>query len=159
MVASLGLLLLTGCGSDPEPGSDTGSTEGVTFHATTGRRTDAPGAEDFDGVQATVITSQAELDEQWADWEPLGADQPPVEGLGTERSVVLMWAPDHPVGVTNVGLDDGGSVVVSGVREVPGDDCATTAEVTGWTTVVVIEAVPEDPDEPIIEVEQEQVDC
>ncbi len=160
-VAALVLAVVPGCGTDSDTGTGEGTVSGedVSYEVlTTGRRSEAPGGEEINGVQAAVITSQAELDAEWPSWEPLGTDVPAVDGLGTEQSLVLLWAPDHPVRVSDAAVEDG-RAVIEGVREVPGEDCAVTAEVTGWTTVVVMDAVPSTPEDPNLKIEQETLDC
>jgi hypothetical protein len=149
-------IVISGCGpdSDGEVGGGTGSFEVIA----TQRRADPPGGTDIDGVQVAVFTSQEELDSAWPDWEPLATDPPSVDGLDTDRSVVLLWARDHPVRVTGATMEEG-SLVIEGTREVPGPGCFTTDEVTGWTTVVAVQAVPSQPRDPTLDVSSETIDC
>jgi uncharacterized protein (DUF433 family) len=63
---------------------------------------------------------------------------PSVDGLGTDRIVVLVWSDRHDARVDRVVLDDGG-LRVEVTRELPGDGCSSTAEVTAWTTVAAVE--------------------
>ncbi len=72
---------------------------------------------------------------------PRGPEQEPVpsvDGLGTDRIVVLVWSDRHDARVDRVVLDDGG-LRVEVIRELPGDGCSSTAEVTAWTTVAAVE--------------------
>lgn len=68
---------------------------------------------------------------------------PSVEGLGTVRVVVLLWSDRHDARVDRVVLHDG-RLRVEATRELPGDGCSSTAEVTAWTTVAAGEVPPAD---------------
>ncbi len=161
------LAVLVGCGDQTDTGTgpagtgpaDSGSQEQNSFEVlTTGRLAEAPGGEEFDGVHATVLVSEAELDTEWPNWKPLGAKMPTIDGLGTDRSLVLLWAEDHPVRVSHVTTEDG-RLVVEGTREIPGEGCSTTQEVTGWTTVVSTDTVPSEPDDLSLRIDEETIDC
>lgn len=160
VVAVASLLLLGGCGTGRGPAEDGRSRDrGVDFDVeATQRRAEAPGGQDIDGVQVVVITSQEELDSEWPRWEPLGTEDVSVAGLGTMQSLVMLWAAGRPVRVTAVRIKEG-RPVVEGLREVPGEGCVTTQEVTGWTTIVVVGTVPSRPDSPELAIEERPVDC